>query len=98
MTSSGKRKKAIAQVKVIGQGNGLVEINGQDISYFDSRQDREQVFFPLEFTNLMGRVDVIATVAGGGHAGQAGAIRYGISMCLRSFVTTDLLEQMRLGK
>lgn len=54
--------------------------------------------FPLIFTEMLGKVDVEANVAGGGPSGQAGAIRWGISMALRCFVDQDVIENMRLGK
>lgn len=47
---------------------------------------------------MMNKVDVIANVEGGGPSGQAGAIRWGISMCLRSFVDPETIEKMRIGK
>lgn len=47
---------------------------------------------------MLGKVDVEANVAGGGPSGQAGAIRWGISMALRCFVDQDVIENMRLGK
>lgn len=43
------------------------------------------------------KVDVEANVEGGGPSGQAGAIRWGIAMCLRSFVDEETVERMRLG-
>jgi len=43
-------------------------------------------------------VDVEATVAGGGPSGQSGAIRWGIACGLRSFVSQDIVEKMRIGK
>lgn len=46
---------------------------------------------------MLGKVDVEATVTGGGPSGQAGAIRHGLSMCLRSFVNVQMIERMRLG-
>lgn len=54
--------------------------------------------FPLIFTGTLQKVDVEANVEGGGEMGQAGAIRWGISMALRSFVDTDTLDRMRLGE
>lgn len=57
-----------------------------------------QLLFPLIFTNMIGAVDVEATVAGGGPSGQSGAIRWGIAHGLRSFVTQDVVEKMRIGK
>lgn len=47
---------------------------------------------------MLGKCDVEANVEGGGSSGQAGAIRWGIAMCLRSFVDQEMIESMRLGK
>jgi small subunit ribosomal protein S9 len=57
-----------------------------------------QLLFPLIFTNMTNAVDVEATVAGGGPSGQSGAIRWGIACGLRSFVSQDMVEKMRIGK
>lgn len=56
-----------------------------------------QVLFPLIFAEMIGKVDVEANVEGGGPSGQAGAIRWGIAMSLRSFVDQEMVESMRLG-
>lgn len=56
------------------------------------------MLFPLEFTNKIGKVDVVAKVTRGGHSGQSGAIRWGIAMSLRSFVDEDMVENMRIGE
>uniref|UniRef100_T1HPS7 Uncharacterized protein n=1 Tax=Rhodnius prolixus TaxID=13249 RepID=T1HPS7_RHOPR len=58
---------------------------------------REKILYPLELTGLRGCVDIEATVTGGGETGQAGAIRWGISWALRSFVSKDMVETMRLA-
>lgn len=47
---------------------------------------------------MLGKVDVEANVEGGGHAGKAGAVRWGISMALRSFVDAETVDRMRLGE
>lgn len=47
---------------------------------------------------MLGKVDIEATVENGGPSGQAGAIRYGISMGLRCFVDEETINKMRLGK
>jgi small subunit ribosomal protein S9 len=47
---------------------------------------------------MIGLVDVEATVTGGGPSGQSGAIRWGIACGLRSFVSQDVVEKMRIGK
>lgn len=47
---------------------------------------------------MLNKVDVEANVEGGGPSGQAGAVRWGISMALRSFVDAEMAEKMRLGE
>ncbi|PNF32847.1 28S ribosomal protein S9, mitochondrial [Cryptotermes secundus] len=91
------RKSARGEVTVRSPGTGLITINNKSIEYFEHIQDREQLLFPLIFTNMIGSVDVEATVAGGGPSGQSGAIRWGIAHGLRSFVTQDMVEKMRIA-
>lgn len=91
------RKRARADVTIRFPGTGLLTINGHDITYFHDIQPREQVLFPLTFSNMLGKVDVEANVAGGGPSGQAGAIRWGIAMSLRSFITPEVVEKMRIA-
>ncbi|XP_067141140.1 small ribosomal subunit protein uS9m [Centruroides vittatus] len=97
VTSEGFRKKSVAQVTVFPNGTGKFIINGTDIQYFEYMQDREQLLFPLQFTNMLGEVDVEASVAGGGFSGQAGAIRHGLSLALSSLVDEETREGMRLA-
>nr|XP_014098407.1 28S ribosomal protein S9, mitochondrial isoform X2 [Bactrocera oleae] len=91
------RKTARGDVTVRLPGTGKITINGQDITYFEELQSREQVLFPLIFAEMIGKVDVEANVEGGGPSGQAGAIRWGIAMSLRSFVDQEMVESMRLA-
>ena len=63
----------------------------------DTFASREQLLYPLQFTDLIESVDVEATVESGGPSGQAGAIRYAMSLALQSFVSREMVEQMRLG-
>ncbi|XP_053962028.1 28S ribosomal protein S9, mitochondrial isoform X2 [Anastrepha ludens] len=91
------RKTARGDVTVRLPGSGKITINGQDITYFEELQSREQVLFPLIFTEMLGKVDIEANVEGGGSSGQAGAIRWGIAMSLRSFVDQEMIESMRLA-
>lgn len=97
MNASGSRKTAKADVTVYGRGSGKITINGQDILYFKNPQEREQVVFPLQFTEMLGTVDVDAEVKEGGSSGQAGAVRHGIALALRSFVDKEMVEKMRLA-
>ena len=78
----GRRKKAIARVRLI-PGEGKIVINGRDIdNYFGLETLKMTVRQPLALTSLEGRYDVLVNVCGGGLAGQAGAIRHGISRAL----------------
>lgn len=47
---------------------------------------------------MIDKVDIVANVVDGGYMGQAGAIRFGISLGLRSFVDEATIEDMRVGK
>lgn len=97
MVMIGHRKHCHAKVTVRGNGTGKILINGADIFYFPRLHDREQIMYPLHFCDMLGLVDVEVDVVGPGENAQAGAIRYGISLCLRSFVPQDMIEKMRLG-
>ena len=78
----GRRKKAIARVRLI-PGEGKIVINGRDIdNYFGLETLKMTVRQPLVLTSLEGRYDVLVNVCGGGLSGQAGAIRHGISRAL----------------
>lgn len=47
---------------------------------------------------MVDQVDIVASVVDGGYMGQAGAIRYGISLGLRSFIDEQTIEDMRVGE
>lgn len=91
------RKKARGDVTIKSPGTGKITINGQDITYFEDTQSREQVIFPMIFTGMQDKVDVIANIEGGGPSGQSGAIRWGIAWGLRSFVDKSMLEAMQVA-
>ena len=80
---TGRRKSSVARVRVYENGTGSVIVNGRDIDdYFGLETLKLVVRQPLVTTDLLGKVDVVVTVAGGGVSGQAGAIRHGISRAL----------------
>ena len=80
---TGRRKSSVARVRVYENGTGMITINGRDIdSYFGLDTLKMVVRQPLVSTDLVGKVDVVITVCGGGVSGQAGAIRHGISRAL----------------
>ena len=76
MYGTGRRKSSVARVHLIPNGSGVITINGRDIDdYFGLETLKLIVRQPLVATNTLGKVDIEATVAGGGVSGQAGAIR-----------------------
>ena len=80
---TGRRKSSVARVRVYENGTGSIIINGRDINdYFGLDTLKLVVNQPLVTADLVGKVDVVVTVAGGGVSGQAGAIRHGISRAL----------------
>jgi len=80
---TGRRKSSVARVHLFENGTGKITINGRDIDdYFGLETLKLIVRQPLVTTELLGKVDIEATVAGGGVTGQAGAIRHGISRAL----------------
>jgi len=82
---TGRRKTATARV-FLRPGTGGMQVNGRQLDvYFPSEILRMVVRQPLVLTETAERVDVVATVEGGGIAGQAGAVRHGISRALLEF-------------
>jgi small subunit ribosomal protein S9 len=80
--STGRRKEAIARVRV-RPGSGQVTINGRDhATYFPSKTHQMLLLEPLRLTNTAEVYDVDATIDGGGVSGQAGALRMGIARAL----------------
>ena len=80
---TGRRKSSVARVRVYENGTGSIIINGRDIDeYFGLDTLKLIVRQPLVSTDMLGKVDVVVSVAGGGVSGQAGAIRHGISRAL----------------
>ena len=82
MQSTGRRKEAVARVRVV-PGTGRFELNGRSLEeYFPTRAHRMIVATPLRVAGLERDVDVIARIHGGGVSGQAGALRHGIARAL----------------
>ena len=80
---TGRRKSSVARVHVYPNGTGSITINGRDIEeYFGLDTLKMIVRQPLVATATEGKVDIVATVKGGGVSGQAGALRHGVSRAL----------------
>ena len=80
---TGRRKSSVARVHLFPNGTGSITINGRDIEEsFGLETLKLIVRQPLVTTSTVGKVDIVATVSGGGVTGQAGAIRHGIARAL----------------
>jgi small subunit ribosomal protein S9 len=92
--ATGRRKTAVARVWVT-PGTGKIEINGKSIiGYFKRDVLRMLIEDPLKATDMMGKIDIVATSNGGGKSGQAGAFRLGIARAL-TVMNEDLRSTLR---
>lgn len=79
---TGRRKKAVARVRLV-PGDGKILVNNREFEeFFPNKTSRLIVLQPLELTTMTGRFDVICRVHGGGVSGQAGAVKMGIARAL----------------
>ena len=80
---TGRRKKAIARVRLIPGGNGTIVINDRAFEdYFPQGTLQYIVKQPLDLLEVTAKYDVMVNVIGGGYTGQAGAIRLGVARAL----------------
>ena len=80
---TGRRKTAVARVRLIPGGEGAIEINGKKLEeYFTTGIQQIIVNQPLELVSATDKFDIYVNVYGGGITGQAGAIRHGIARAL----------------
>ena len=80
--ATGRRKTSTARV-FLRPGTGEIAVNSRSFeSFFPTEVLRTQVRTPLLLTETADKFDVLATVAGGGVSGQAGAVRLGIARAL----------------
>lgn len=79
---TGRRKSAVARV-FIKPGKGDIVVNDKPVDVFFSRETgRMVVRQPLTLTDTLAKFDIMVNVTGGGEAGQAGAVRHGITRAL----------------
>ncbi|HEY2428134.1 MAG TPA: 30S ribosomal protein S9 [Acidimicrobiales bacterium] len=80
--STGRRKAAVARVR-IRPGEGAITVNRRPVEdYFPSATHRQIISEPLRLTTTAETYDIDCTIHGGGVAGQAGALRLGIARAL----------------
>jgi small subunit ribosomal protein S9 len=79
---TGRRKTSIARVRLLS-GEGSIVVNGRSLEeHFGNAVDLTEISMPFKVTNTEGRYNASIKVEGGGHHGQAGAIRHGIARAL----------------
>jgi small subunit ribosomal protein S9 len=82
---TGRRKSATARV-FIKPGTGQIVINRRKFEdYFQNEMHRMIIRQPLHLTDTAGKLDILVNVEGGGFAGQAGAVRHGVTRALIEF-------------
>jgi len=80
---SGKRKTAVAQVRLYKNGRGLIIINNKKLSeYFPTSEYKNTAIKALQLAGLEKSIDFSIVVKGGGKRGQAEAVRHGIAVAL----------------
>jgi small subunit ribosomal protein S9 len=91
---TGRRKTATARV-YLRPGDGSVQVNRKPFdSYFPNETLRMIIRQPLNLTETATKFDILVNVAGGGPAGQAGAIRHGITRALIEY-NSDLRPTLK---
>ncbi len=93
--ATGRRKNSTARVW-ISPGTGQFTVNGRGLKeYFGRETLTMSAVSPFDVTDTKGHFDVFTTVSGGGIAGQAGAIRHGISRALSEFDTEKYRPRLK---
>ncbi len=83
IAATGRRKCAVAQVRLISPGTGNIKVNERNIEeYFPVEVWRVNATRPLELTEMQGKFDIAIKVCGGGKSGQTGAVSLGIARAL----------------
>ena len=83
--ATGRRKTSAARV-YLSAGNGDIIVNNRPLDKFFGRETARMIVRQaLEVTEMSGKLDIRATVSGGGTSGQAGAIRHGIARALTAY-------------
>jgi small subunit ribosomal protein S9 len=91
---TGRRKTSTARV-FLRPGTGAVTVNDRTFeAFFPTEALRTEIRQPLLLTETADKFDILATVAGGGVSGQAGAVRLGIARALVSY-NTELRKQLK---
>ena len=79
----GRRREAVARVRLYAKGEGAIVINNKPVhEYFGGLASKDLYMMPFLTTNTVGRFDVTVRVTGGGTAGQLGAVVHGMARAI----------------
>jgi len=83
---TGRRKSAVARTRIYENGTGQITVNGRPYDEYFPRATLQMIIRqPLNLTKTIGQFDISVNVDGGGIAGQAQAVRHGITRALMEF-------------
>lgn len=95
------REEHAVETKTVLNGSGKIDIEGYDILFFDDIHHRRAIYFPLQLTGMLDRVDIISRLTRRpvslGKGAIAGAVRYAVSQAIAAYVDSDMRERMRLA-
>lgn len=96
--ATGRRKTAVASVRLRPGGKGKIDVNGKAFeTYFPSTLQRQELSIPLKAVNRVGSYDIVIRVKGGGIEGQVDAVKLGLARALVSEDETRRGELKSLG-
>jgi small subunit ribosomal protein S9 len=94
-TATGRRKEAIARVRLL-PGSGGWQVNGRSLAeYFPDKVHQQTVASPFAITGTTDRFDVVARIDGGGSSGQAGALRLAVARALNDLDTDAFRPELK---
>jgi small subunit ribosomal protein S9 len=91
----GRRKQAIARVRLV-PGGGTLTVNGREFAdYFPNKLHQQLITDPFKVLDLIGSYNVVAKITGGGPSGQAGALRLAIARALNEIDRENNRPQLK---
>ncbi|MGB2705834.1 MAG: 30S ribosomal protein S9 [Candidatus Omnitrophota bacterium] len=95
ITATGRRKESVARI-YLREGKGAIRVNKREFNdYFPRESHRLVINQPINKADLQNKLDIFATISGGGTSGQAGALRHGIS---RAIIKLDETKRQVMKK
>ena len=95
---TGRRKTAVARVRIYPNGTGRIVVNGKDAqAYFGREAHMMTIRAPMQVVDALNGFDLKVHVVGGGVSGQAGAVRHGLARALVRY-DEEFKQRLRRGR